>query len=72
MEYNGTVYRPPMEADTFLIPVTEGCCAHSSNMDMTFLNPVLPWKFRGHPLFPIHSQVDSASRYRHIVSDPLF
>ncbi len=36
MEYNGTVYRPPMEADTFLIPVTEGCCAHSSNMDMTF------------------------------------
>lgn len=25
MEYKGTVYRPPMEAETFLIPVTEGC-----------------------------------------------
>lgn len=25
MEYQGTIYRPPMEADTFLIPVTEGC-----------------------------------------------
>lgn len=24
-EYHGTVYRPPMEANTFLIPVTEGC-----------------------------------------------
>ncbi|MBP3818003.1 MAG: radical SAM protein [Butyrivibrio sp.] len=24
-EYNGTVYRPPMEATTFLLPVTEGC-----------------------------------------------
>ncbi|MBQ4490027.1 MAG: hypothetical protein II965_02125, partial [Pyramidobacter sp.] len=25
MKYNGTVYRPPLEAGTFLIPVTEGC-----------------------------------------------
>ena len=25
MNYNGTVYRPPVEANTFLIPVTEGC-----------------------------------------------
>lgn len=24
-EYKGTVYRPPVEAGTFLIPVTEGC-----------------------------------------------
>ena len=24
-EYKGTVYRPPVEASTFLIPVTEGC-----------------------------------------------
>ncbi|MBP2638585.1 MAG: radical superfamily enzyme, MoaA/NifB/PqqE/SkfB family [Firmicutes bacterium] len=29
MEYNGTVYRPPMEAETFLIPVTEGCTHNS-------------------------------------------
>ncbi len=25
MNYNGTIYRPPLEAGTFLIPVTEGC-----------------------------------------------
>ena len=25
MNYNGTIYRPPVEANTFLIPVTEGC-----------------------------------------------
>lgn len=25
MKYNGTIYRPPVEAHTFLIPLTEGC-----------------------------------------------
>ena len=25
MKYNGTIYRPPREAYTFLIPITEGC-----------------------------------------------
>jgi radical SAM superfamily enzyme YgiQ (UPF0313 family) len=24
-EYNGTIYRPPVEANTFLLPITEGC-----------------------------------------------
>lgn len=25
IHYNGVIYRPPIEADTFMIPVTEGC-----------------------------------------------
>lgn len=29
MKYNGTIYRPPVEANTFLIPVTEGCTHNS-------------------------------------------
>ncbi|MGI6720940.1 MAG: radical SAM protein [Anaerovoracaceae bacterium] len=29
MKYNGTIYRPPIEANTFLIPVTEGCTHNS-------------------------------------------
>ena len=29
MEYNGTIYRPPIEANTFLVPVTEGCTHNS-------------------------------------------
>ena len=34
MNYNGTIYRPPVEANTFLIPITEGC-SHNS---CTFCN----------------------------------
>ncbi len=29
MNYNGTVYRPPLEANTFLLPITEGCTHNS-------------------------------------------
>lgn len=25
MTYNGTFYRPPVEANTFLLPITQGC-----------------------------------------------
>lgn len=34
MEYNGVIYRPPVEANTILIPITEGC-SHNS---CTFCN----------------------------------
>ena len=34
MKYNGNVYRPPIEANTFLLPITEGC-SHNS---CTFCN----------------------------------
>lgn len=29
MNYNGTIYRPPVEANTFLLPITEGCTHNS-------------------------------------------
>ena len=29
MKYNETIYRPPIEANTFLLPVTEGCTHNS-------------------------------------------
>jgi len=29
MTYNGTIYRPPVEANTFLLPITEGCTYNS-------------------------------------------
>lgn len=42
MEYNGTIYRPPVEANTLLLPVTEGCTHNSCN----FCNMYLGVRFR--------------------------
>ena len=42
LEYNGTVYRPPVEANTLLLPVTEGC----SHNTCRFCNMYRDVKFR--------------------------
>ena len=42
MKYNGTIYRPPVEANTFLLPATEGCTHNSC----TFCNMYQDIPFR--------------------------
>ena len=42
LEYNGTIYRPPVEANTMLLPVTEGCSHNSCR----FCNMYKDIKFR--------------------------
>lgn len=46
MNYNGNIYRPPVEAETFLLPVTEGC----SHNTCTFCNMYKDIPFRMLPL----------------------
>lgn len=46
MPYNGTIYRPPIEANTFLLPITEGCTHNSC----TFCNMYQYIPFRVLPL----------------------
>ena len=42
MNYNGTIYRPPIEANTFLLPITEGC----THNNCTFCNMYQDVPFR--------------------------
>ncbi len=46
MDYNGTIYRPPVEANTFLLPITEGCTHNSCS----FCNMYQDIPFRMLPL----------------------
>ena len=46
MNYNGTIYRPPVEANTFLLPITEGCTHNSC----TFCNMYQNIPFRMLPV----------------------
>ncbi|MBO5491121.1 MAG: radical SAM protein [Desulfovibrio sp.] len=46
MPYNGTIYRPPIEANTFLLPITEGCTHNSC----TFCNMYQDIPFRMLPI----------------------
>ena len=54
MEYRGTIYRPPLEANTFLLPVTEGCTHNRCR----FCNMYKDTPFRMLPL----DQVEGALR----------
>ncbi len=38
MNYNGTIYRPPVEANTFLLPITEGCTHNSCSFCNMYQN----------------------------------
>lgn len=45
MEYRGSVYRPPVEAATFLLPITEGCTHNSCSFCSMFQGvPFRMWK----------------------------
>ena len=56
MAYNGTIYRPPVEADTFLLPVTEGCTHNSC----TFCNMYRDIPFRMLPLGDVEEYLAAA------------
>lgn len=44
MNYNGTIYRPPIEANTLLIPITEGCTHNSCTFCNMYKNiPFRAW-----------------------------
>lgn len=58
MDYNGTVYRPPIEANTFLIPITEGCTHNSC----TFCNMYKDVRFRMIPLQNVKEYLDEVRR----------
>lgn len=60
-QYNGTVYRPPMEAQTFLLPVTEGCTHNACR----FCNMYTGVPFRILPLEQITDYMDEAVAYYH-------
>ncbi len=54
MTYNGTVYRPPLEADTLLLPVTEGC----THNRCAFCNMYRDVPFRMLPLSDVEEYLD--------------
>ena len=59
MKYNGTIYRPPLEANTLLLPVTEGC----SHNKCAFCNMYRGVPFRMTPLEDIEEYLTDLRRY---------
>ena len=56
MEYNGTVYRPPIEALSFLVPITEGCTHNTC----AFCNMYQGIPFRMLPLEEVEEFLEEA------------
>lgn len=56
MTYNGTIYRPPIEAQSFLLPVTEGCTHNTC----TFCNMYQDIPFRMLPLEEVEDYLRQA------------
>ena len=58
MKYEGSVYRPWMEADSILLQVTIGC----SNNNCTFCTMFLDKKFRKRPIEDVYKDIEDLSR----------
>lgn len=59
MNYNGIIYRPPVEAETLLLPITEGCTHNACN----FCSMYLGIKFRMIPLSDVEDYLTYIRMY---------
>ena len=59
MNYNGAIYRPPIEAETFLLPVTEGCTHNSCS----FCNMYQGIPFRMLPLNEVEAYLQEVKKH---------
>lgn len=59
MNYNGAIYRPPIEADTFLLPITEGCTHNSCS----FCNMYRGIPFRMLPLTEVEAYLQEVKQH---------
>ena len=58
MNYHGAIYRPPVEANTFLLPITEGCTHNSCS----FCNMYQEIPFRMLPLTEVEEYLQEVKR----------
>ena len=67
MRYNGTICRPPVAANAFLLPVTEGCTHNSCRFCSMYMN--IP--FRMLPPAEIEDFLKNAAPQRHAPGEHL-